>query len=59
MIKIRSRLSRWKGRLLSMTGRICLIKSVISALLLFYFFFKAHVGICNQIRHIQAKFIWG
>jgi len=40
--KIRSRLSRWKGRLLSMAGRICLIKSVISALPLFYFsFFRA------------------
>ena len=25
--KIRSRLSRWKDRILSMTGRICLIKS--------------------------------
>jgi len=58
--KIRSRLSRWKGRLLSMAGRICLIKSVISALPLFYFsFFKAPVSVCNQIRRIQAKFLWG
>jgi len=56
--KIRSRLSRWKGRLLSMTGQICLIKSVISALPLFYFYFlKALVGVCNQIRCIQAKFL--
>ena len=46
--KIRSRLSRSKDRLLSMTGRICLIKSVISALPLFYFsFFKAPVSVCN------------
>jgi len=42
ILKIRSRLSRWKGRMLSLAGRICLIKSVISALPLFYFsFFKA------------------
>jgi len=27
----------WKGRLLSMAGRICLIKSVLNALSLFYF----------------------
>jgi len=43
-----------------MRGRICLIKSVISALPLFYFsFFKAPVGVCNQIRRIHAKFLWG
>jgi len=55
--KFSSRLSRWKGRLLSMVGRICLIKSVISALPLFYFsFFKAPASVCNQIRRIQAKF---
>jgi len=57
---IRSRLSRWKGGLLSMAGRICLIKSVISTLSLFYFsFFRAPVSVCNQIRRIQAQFLWG
>jgi len=43
-----------------MAGRICIIKSVISAPPLFYFsFFKALAGVCNQIRRIQAKFLWG
>jgi len=43
-----------------MAGQICLIKSVINALPLFYFsFFKALVIVCNQIRRIQAKFLWG
>jgi len=43
-----------------MAGRICLIKSVISALPLFYFsFFRAPVSVCNQIRCIQAQFLWG
>jgi len=60
VLKIRSRLSRWKGRMLSMTGQICLIKSVISTLPLFYFsFFKAPATVCNQIRRIQTKFLWG
>jgi len=36
--KIQSRLSSWKGKLLSMARRLCLIKSVINALPLFYFF---------------------
>ena len=58
--KIRSRLSRWKGRVVSMVERICLIKFVISALPLFYFsFFKAPKVVYNQIRKIQAKFLWG
>jgi len=34
--KIKSRLSTWKGRMLSMAGRICLIKSVITVLPLVY-----------------------
>jgi len=34
--KIQSRLFIWKGKLLSMAGRICLIKSVITTLPLFY-----------------------
>jgi len=58
--KIKSRLSTWKGRLLSITWRICLIKYVITAQPLFYFsFFKASVVVYNQIRRIQAKFLWG
>jgi len=58
--KIKSRLSRWRVKLLSMAGQICLIKFVISALPLFYFsFFKAPIAVCNQIRRIQARFLWG
>ena len=56
--KIKSRLSSWKGRLLSMAGRICLIKSVITTLPLFYFsFVKAPIAVYNHIRRIQAKFL--
>jgi len=42
-----------------MADRICLIKSVLTALPLFYFsFLKAPSSVCNMIRKIQAKFIW-
>ncbi|XP_068474816.1 uncharacterized protein [Phaseolus vulgaris] len=34
--KVQARLSRWKGKCLSMTGRICLIKYVLSSISLFY-----------------------
>jgi len=33
---IKSRLGRWKGRNLYMAGRICLLKFVLSSILLFY-----------------------
>jgi len=56
--KIQSRLSRWKGRLLSMIGKVCLIKSVITALPLFYLsFFKGPITVCNKIMKLQAKFL--
>jgi len=48
--KIKSRLSRWKGKLLSMARRVCLIKAMLSALPLFYLsFFKAPSAVCKQI----------
>jgi len=31
--RVQGKLSRWKGRWLSMAGRICLIKSVLSSIL--------------------------
>jgi len=34
--RVKSRLGRWKGRYISMTGRICLIKSILSSIPLFY-----------------------
>jgi len=40
--KIRNKLSRWEGKQLTFVGRVCLIKSVLSSLPLFYLsFFKA------------------
>jgi len=58
--KIKAKLSNWKGKILSMAGKICLIKSVIIALLLFYLsFFKASSKVCSLIKKIQTKFLWG
>jgi len=57
--KIKARLSYWKGRFLSMEGRICLLKSVFTAIPLFYLsFFKAPNSVCNSIISIQRKFLW-
>ena len=57
--KLEARLSSWKGRFLSMAGRICLLKSVFTAIPLFYLsIFKALVAMCNKINSIQRKFLW-
>jgi len=59
LLKIRKKLSVWKGRNLSFAGRVCLIKSVINAVPLFYLsFFKAPTGVCKEIIKLQRKFLW-
>jgi len=58
--KVHTRLSRWKGRCLTMAGRICLIKSVLSAILLFFMsLFKLPSGVAGKLIRIQRDFLWG
>jgi len=58
--KLKDRLSVWKGRFLSMAGRICLIKSVITVVPLFYLsLFKAPKCVYSSIIRLQRRFLWG
>jgi len=58
--KISTRLSVWKGRFLSLAGRICLIKLVLTTLPLFHLsFYKASESVYSRIISIQRKFLWG
>jgi len=58
--KLKSRLNVWKRRFLSMAGRICLIKSVITAVPLYYLsLYKAPESVCKSIISIQRRFLWG
>ena len=58
--KVQTRLSRWKGRCLTMDGRICLIKSVLSAIPLFFMsLFKLPSGVAGKLIRIQRDFLWG
>jgi len=63
--KLKARLNVWKGRILSMAGRICLIKSVLTSTLLYYLsLFRAPVAVCKSITRIQMRFlerwvVWG
>jgi len=58
--KLKARLNVWKGRFLSMAGRICLIKSVLTAIPLYYLsLFRAPVAVYKSITRIQRRFLWG
>ena len=60
MNKISNRLSSWKGRFLSLAGRICLLKLVFTPVPLFYLSFsKAPESVCKNIISMQRKFLWG
>jgi len=57
--KVKARLSAWKGKCLSFAGRLCLIKSVLTSILLFYLsFYKAPKSVCDKISSIQRSFLW-
>jgi len=43
-----------------MAGRICLIKSVLASISLFYLsIFKLHVVVLKKILNLQRNFLWG
>jgi len=55
---IRAKLSNWKGKILSMAGRICLIKSVLNSLPLYYMsVFTMPKGITKAISSINRFFL--
>lgn len=52
------RLSRWKGKNLSMGGRLSLIQSVLSSLPLYYFsLFRAPKKVLDQLERIRRKLL--
>ncbi|MCH80227.1 cysteine-rich receptor-like protein kinase [Trifolium medium] len=57
---LRKRLLSWKNRALSMGGRLVLLKSVLTALPIYFLsFFKAPSGIISLIESLFKNFLWG
>jgi hypothetical protein len=57
---LRKRLLSWKNRALSMGGRLVLLKSVLTALPIYFLsFFKAPSGIISLLESLFKKFLWG
>lgn len=60
MSKLKKKLSCWRGKQLSFGGRICLVKSVLSALPLYFIsFFKIPQGVEKSINQLMSRFLWG
>lgn len=58
--KFKVKLASWKRRHLSFGGRLSLIKSVLSNLLIYYLsLFKKPEGVAKELDRIQASFLWG
>ncbi|XP_058749655.1 uncharacterized protein LOC131622635 [Vicia villosa] len=57
---INNRLSVWKGKSISIGGRVMLINAVLNAIPSFMFsFFKAPSLVIKEIRGLIANFLWG
>ncbi|GJS65746.1 RNA-directed DNA polymerase, eukaryota, reverse transcriptase zinc-binding domain protein [Tanacetum coccineum] len=58
--RFRSRLSTWKVNLLSIGGRLTLIKSVLGSLGIYYLsIFRAPESVLNDLERIRSNFFWG
>jgi len=56
--KIKKRLARWKEKYLFFAGKVCMLKSVITALPLYYMsFFKMPASVQVEIKKIQKEFL--
>ncbi|GJX81477.1 RNA-directed DNA polymerase, eukaryota, reverse transcriptase zinc-binding domain protein [Tanacetum coccineum] len=58
--RFRSRLSTWKANILSIGGRLTLIKSVLGSLGIYYLsIFRAPELVLNDLERIRSNFFWG
>ncbi|KAJ0952311.1 hypothetical protein HanPSC8_Chr02g0070801 [Helianthus annuus] len=56
----KNRLSAWKVKVLSIGGRVVLIKSVLESLPVYYFsLYKAPVTVVNKLEALIKRFLWG
>ncbi|GMI65454.1 hypothetical protein HRI_000214700 [Hibiscus trionum] len=58
--KVKGKLAGWKGNFLSIAGRVCLIKSVLNNLLIYFpSLFKMPVSIADTLNRLFSHFLWG
>lgn len=58
--KFQSKLSMWKSKMLSFSGRLTLIKSVLGNLLTYFMsLFKTPTGVVETLEKVRRRFLWG
>jgi hypothetical protein len=56
---LQKRLSSWKGKLLSLGGRLVLINSVLTNMVLYMIsFFQIPKGVLNRLDYFRSRFFW-
>jgi hypothetical protein len=57
--RLQKRLSSWKGKLLSLGGRLVLINSVLTNMVLYMiFFFQLPKGVLHRLYYFRSTFFW-
>jgi hypothetical protein len=57
--KFERKLSSWKGKLMSVGGRLVLINSVLTSLAIFMMsFFEVPKGVLEKIDYFRSRFFW-
>ena len=57
--RLEKRLSSWKGKLLSVGGRLVLINSVLSNMVLYMLsFFQIPKGVLRRLDYFRSRFFW-
>ena len=57
--RVENKLATWRGSLLSIAGRLTLIKASISSLPIYYLsLFRAPKGVLDKINKLQRQFLW-
>lgn len=60
VIALKKKLQCWKGRFLSIGGRVSLIDSILNSLLLYLLsFYRASRKVVKTLQAIQRRFLWG
>jgi hypothetical protein len=57
--RLQKRLSSWKGKLLSLGGRLVLINSVLTNMVMYMIsFFLLPKGVLHKLDYYQSRFFW-